>query len=116
MNISFSLTTRQFRDRTKTVTRRVGWKRLKAGDTLTAVVKGMGLKKGEKVEVLGRIRIVSVRWEWLSKIREEKDGAAREGFPEMTADQFIAFFLKSHKDPNHVGENLPVTRIEFEYL
>ncbi len=116
MNISFSLTTPQFRNRTKTVTRRVGWNDLVAGDVLNAVVKGMGLKKGEKAEKLGPIRVISARREPLEAIRQEPDGTAREGFPEMTADQFIAFFLKSHKDPSRRGDKLPVTRIEFEYL
>ena len=45
--ISFSLTTPQFRDGTKDVTRRLGWTFLKPGDRLCAVVKAMGLKKGE---------------------------------------------------------------------
>ena len=35
-NISFSLTTRQFRDGSKDVTRRVNWQNLKPGDHLMA--------------------------------------------------------------------------------
>lgn len=52
------LTTDQVRNRTKTVTRRLGWKFLQPGDIVNAVKKGMGLKKGEKVEVLGQIKVV----------------------------------------------------------
>lgn len=49
-NISFALTTPQFRARTKWVTRRLGWLFLKPGDTLMGVEKGMGLKiNGETV-------------------------------------------------------------------
>lgn len=57
-NISFALTTDQIRDRTKTVTRRKGWKFLKAGDTLNACVKCMGLRPGEQIERLAIIRVV----------------------------------------------------------
>ena len=46
-NISFSMTTPQFLDGSKDVTRRMGWNRLRASDTLRAVKKAMGLKKGE---------------------------------------------------------------------
>ncbi len=49
-NMSFMLTTQQMQDRTKDVTRRVGWWFLKPGDVIMAVEKGMGLKKGEKIK------------------------------------------------------------------
>ena len=42
-NMSFSATVQQVRDRTKTVTRRVGWKTLQPGEVLRAVEKGQGL-------------------------------------------------------------------------
>lgn len=60
-NISFALTTPQFLDGSKDVTRRMGWKSLKCGDQLCAVKKGMGLKPGEQIERLGVIEVVSVR-------------------------------------------------------
>ena len=62
-HMSFSMTTAQFRARTKTVTRRFGWWFLKPGDLVMGVEKSQGLKKGEKVVRLGLIRIVSVRTE-----------------------------------------------------
>jgi len=43
-NISFALTTKQIRNRSKTVTRRLGWLHIKKGDVLNACVKCMGLK------------------------------------------------------------------------
>ncbi len=46
-NISFSLTERQFMDKSKTVTRRLGWKFLKPGDRLMGCRKCMGLKPGD---------------------------------------------------------------------
>ena len=65
-NMSFSATTEQIRNGTKTVTRRLGWTFLKPGDVVMACVKCQGLKKGEKVEKIRPIRIVSVRKEPLS--------------------------------------------------
>ena len=59
-NISFALTTDQFRARTKTVTRRLGWETLKAGDILMGCERCQGLKKGEKIKQLGPIRVVGV--------------------------------------------------------
>lgn len=62
--MSFALTSTQINDRTKTVTRRLGWSRLRPGTLLQPVVKAQGLKKGEKVQkVGGPIRVVSVRRE-----------------------------------------------------
>ncbi len=114
-NISFFLTTEQFRNRTKTVTRRLTWKGVKAGDILCGVVKGMGFKRGEKIQRLGQIRVVSCRREPLSSMWLEPYGsneAKAEGFPEMTGAQFVAMFCK-HMD---CDEDQEVTRIEFEYL
>lgn len=107
-NISFSMTTPQFIDGSKDVTRRMGWLKLKAGDVLCAVEKGMGLKKGEKVKRLGLIRVTSVRREPLYTI--SADDVRREGFPEMEPEEFIQYFCRGHKcSPLDV-----ITRIEFE--
>ena len=110
MNMSFSLTTAQFRDRTKTVTRRLGWNKLKRGQEFTAIVKGMGLKKGEKVEILGRCRVISNRREPLNAI--SKPDCIREGFPDLTANEFVEMFCKH----NGCKPDQEVSRIEFEYL
>jgi len=115
-NISFALTTRQFLDGSKDVTRRMGWKNLKAGDVLCAVEKGRGLKPGEKIKRLGMIRVVSVRREMLLEMQGGDYGreeCRREGFPEMAQDEFIGFFCDSHKGcmPSDL-----VTRIEFERI
>ena len=55
-NMSFALTTEQFLNRTKTVTRRKGWRFLKPGDVVMGCKKCMGLKPGEQLERLGLIR------------------------------------------------------------
>ena len=118
-NLSFALTTAQVRAQTKTVTRRRGTfyaRVLKPGDLLCAVEKSQGIKKGGLVR-LGTIRVVNVRVEPLSEMLADerpfdRDEQAREGFPEMTAQQFVDMFCK------HMGgdEGQTVTRIEFEYV
>lgn len=109
-NISFALTEPQFRARTKTVTRRLGWETLKPGTLLCGVRKAMGLRPGEKIVRLGVIRVVSVRREPLVQITA--GDCAREGFPELHPVEFIEMFKF------HMGCNTctPVTRIEFEYV
>lgn len=116
-NISFALTTDQFLDGSKDVTRRMGWERLKVGDKLCAVKKAMGLRKGEQIQRLGLIEVTDVRRERLDCMtcvetygREE---CRREGFPKYTPDEFIAMFCDSHKGciPSHM-----VTRIEFKRI
>ena len=106
-NISFALTEPQLLNRTKTVTRRVGWRTLEAGTDLQAVRKGMGLKKGQRAHRLGVIRVTDVRRERLDAITA--DDCAREGFPELTPTEFVAMFCRemSCKPETMVG------RIEF---
>lgn len=114
-NISFSLTTPQFKSRTKTVTRRLGWLFLKEGDELMACEKCMGLKPGEKIVHLGRIRVVSVRRESLNKMHYRPYGASearKEGFPNMAGTAFVYMFCRHMFC--HPSDR--VTRIEFEYL
>ncbi len=116
-NISFALTTDQFKARTKTVTRRMGWLRLRAGDTLCGVKKGMGLKPGEKVERLGMIRVVDARREPLRRLTDDetygRSEMAREGFPDMEPSEFVEFFRKSHAG---CVSSSDVTRIEYEFI
>lgn len=107
-NMAFSITTEQMYAKTKTVTRRLGWSFLKPGDTVMAVEKGMGLKKGEHIKKIYPIEIVSVRGERLSDITLED--VAREGFPQMNVPQFVCMFAKSHNCDVHAGVN----RIEFK--
>lgn len=116
-NMSFALTTGQIIERSKTVTRRLGWTFLKPGDLICAVRKSQGLKKGEKVERLATLRILDVQREPLRMIidiglGEGTNECAREGFPNMTPIPFVRFFRKTHKGANL---NTIVTRIEFEY-
>ena len=111
-NMSFSHTTEQVQDGSKDVTRRLGWDFLVKGDRLWAIEKGQGLRKGEKVKRIRVIEIVSVIREPLNAIRDYDDDCRREGFPEMTPDDFIEMFCR------HMGAQ-PTTmlnRIEFKYV
>src|SRR5688572_27214348 len=111
--MSFALTERQLMDGSKTVTRRTGWQNLRAGDRLLAVRKAMGLKKGEKVQPLCVIEVVSVKRQALGCI--DQDDCAREGFPHLSPCEFIRFFTAKVNTPGmgrYLGD-ISVTRIEF---
>lgn len=125
--MSFALTEKQFLDGSKTVTRRVGWWKLQPGDVVTAVRKGMGLKKGERVHVLGQFRVVSVRAERLGSIGGSMIGAYDEVCREGLINQyltdakatdgcrawFVRFFCDTH---NGCTPDTLVNRIEFDKL
>lgn len=115
-NMSFALTRNQIEARTKTVTRRTGWKFLKVGDVLNAVNRTMGFQLGEHPVHLAKIRVKDVRREPLNAITFEDveaeglaDHPAIQGFPSC----FVDFFCRSHKGCTPETE---VTRIEFEYV
>jgi hypothetical protein len=111
-NMSFALTTAQVRSKQKTVTRRLGWVLLQRGTLLQPVVKCQGLKKGEKVETIGGpIRVTDVTREVLREGVSQSD-VLREGFPDLTPQQFIAMFC-AH---NNCTPETVVTRIVFEYV
>ena len=116
-NISFALTTQQFKTRIKTVTRRMGWLNLKVGDVLCGVEKGQGLRPGEKLARLGPIKVTDVRREPLRLMLDDLDygfaETVREGFPGSTPSEFVEFFCRSHKG---CTPNSEVTRIEYAYL
>jgi hypothetical protein len=120
-NISFFLTQEQIRNRTKTVTRRHGWRSLKPGTLLQGVLKSQGLKRGEKITKLAVIRVVGVRLEPLNKIITDFNyglkECAREGFGDypqlMWPTKFVDFFCDSHRGCTPDTE---VTRIEFEFV
>lgn len=109
-NMSFALTTPQFKARTKTVTRRMGWWFLKPGAVLMGVEKSQGLKKDEKVKRLGLIEVVSVSSERIQEFYSAD--LVREGFPNMTPFEFVEMFCKA----NNCVPDAWVNRIEFKYL
>jgi hypothetical protein len=115
--MSFMLTTPQILDRSKTVTRRTGWRFLKRGDVIQAVEKARGLRKGEPIRLLAVLRVVDVRVEPLSRLVDDaayaEDELPREGFPCWTCAEFVEAFCRTHGLDSPAND---VTRIEFEYL
>lgn len=105
--ISFFLTTPQFLNGTKDVTRRLGWKNVKPGDRLMAVRKAQGLKKGEHPERLGEIEVVASARIPLWAIGFPD--CHREGFPELEPEGFIQMFCEKMG----CSRDTIVTRIEF---
>ena len=115
--MAFSHTSAQILDRSKTVTRRTGWRYLKPGDLVQAVEKSRGRRTGEPVRTLGVLRVVSVRVEPLSRLLTDagyaEDELPREGFPCWSRDEFIEMFLRVNALKSTAAD---VTRIEFEYV
>lgn len=110
-NMSFMLTKEQVRNRTKTVTRRLGWWFLRGDEILNAVEQCQGLKKGAKIKRINLIQVVDTRPERLCEI-DQRD-CILEGFPDMNPDQFIEMFCSSHRgcQPETV-----INRIKFKYI
>ena len=113
-NISFALTQEQILNRTKTETRRLDLKghylSMPAGTQLRGVNKCMGFKKGEKPIQLAIIELVNVFQLPLSFVTDED--VKREGFPNMTRDDFIAMFCSHMKS----APTDYVTVLRFKYV
>lgn len=116
----FSLTAAQIDARTKTVTRRMGWLRLKEGDAVCAVERCMGLRKGQTVRRLAVLRIDSIVREPLQRMLEEPDygqqECLREGFGPGSScpgpSEFVEFFCRTHKG---CTPETTITRIAFSF-
>ena len=109
--MSFSMTADRIRDRSKTVTRRIGWYFLRPGDILWACEKCQGLKRGEKVVRICKIQVTSVCPRLLCEMPEAD--CALEGYPDLTAAEFV----KKISDALGVSaEKALMNRIEFKYL
>lgn len=115
--MSFSITTQQYRDHIKTVTRRLGWWHVKPGDICNGVEKAMGLKKGEKMNVLGQHQFLSARPEPLRRMTDDLEYGQREvvleGFPDLTPAQFVEMFCRTHKG---CTPDTAINRLEYKYL
>jgi hypothetical protein len=109
--MAVSLTEPQVRARTKTVTRRAGWRMLRVGDQLTLCRKVMGRRRGEPLERIAAVKVVSLRREPLDAISAAD--VAAEGFPQWTPEEFVSFFCRTHRG---CGPGTEVTRIEWRYL
>ena len=109
--MSVSHTEQQVVDRSKTVTRRKGWRFLKVGDRLTLCRKVMG-RKGAPLVRLAEVEVVHVHVGPLWEIEQDIDDPAREGFPAMSSTEFVEFFCATFGG----DEDQIVTRIEWVYL
>jgi hypothetical protein len=93
--MSVALTEDAVRNRSKTVTRRLGWKFLKPGDHLTLCRKVMGRKQDEPLVRIAEVEVLSVRSEQLWMIDE--DDVEREGFTGgefIEPSEFVYFFCE----------------------
>lgn len=104
--MSFAATTEQFRDGSKSVTRRCGWTHARAGQRVLAVEKARAVRVEDRVE-LGIVEFVDVRREPLEAITAED--VVAEGFPGMTPEEFVTMFCRL----NRCERNVSVTRIVF---
>lgn len=121
--MSVAFTEQAVRDRSKTVTRRKGWLFAKPGDRVTLCRKVMGRKKGEPLERICDVEIVSVRREPLCAVMGpyhlDDEGEpvwtelVAEGFPNMDPGDFMR---KYFVDAQGIGVMDDVTRIEWRYL
>jgi len=109
--MAVSLTEAQVRARTKTVTRRTGWRVLKPGDRLTLCRKVMGRRPGEPLDRIADVEVVSVRREPLDAITP--GDVTAEGFPGRSPAWFVIFFCSTHPGCLPSTE---VTRIRWRYL
>lgn len=108
--MSVALTEYAVRQRTKTVTRRLGWLFLKVGDRITLCRKVMGRKPGERIERICDVEITAIRREPLRRITAED--VRREGFTGHTPMWFINMFCEHMK----CTPDTEVTRITWRYL
>lgn len=109
--ISFSHTEPQLVARTKTVTRRKGWRFLREGELLQPVDRVRGPWRGRKPKkICGPIRVTSIRRERLDAITAAD--CTLEGFPDLSPAQFIEMFAAEMKCKPEVE----VARIEFEFV
>ncbi|MGV9408345.1 hypothetical protein ACWDOP_00405 [Nocardia sp. NPDC003693] len=113
--MAVSLTEEQVRARAKSVTRRMGWRNLRAGERLTLCRKVMGRKRRDgTVEPL--VRIVEVEVVAVGQVRLDTitpDEVAAEGFPDMSPSEFVEFFCGTHRG---CTPDSTVTRIQWRYL
>ena len=112
--MSVALTEEQVRNRTKTVTRRLGWRSVRPGERITLCRKVMGRRRPdgtvEPLVRLAEVEVVSVRREPLNCITDED--TYREGFPHYDPFEFVAFFCGHMR----CTPETEVTRIEWRYL
>jgi hypothetical protein len=119
--ISFNLTTSQIEDRSKDVTRRIGWLNAKVGERLQAVDR----LRSKDWKLLAVIEIVSVRREplnWITEADLLREGFATNHFFGAYGDDYptsgygVAGFVNMFCAQMKCAPADLVTRIEFRYV
>lgn len=111
--MSVRLTEQAVVERRKTVTRRLGWLRIKPGDRLTLCRKVMGRKPGEPLVRLAEVEVVSVNREPLRSMRS--GDVAREAVPGME-DVRRYEWVEWYCEQMGCTPGTEVTRIAWRYL
>lgn len=120
--MSVSLTEPAVVARTKTVTRRLGWRMLKPGDHLQLCRKVMGRRKGEPLVRLALVEVVDVRRERVWDITDSD--IAREGVPAYwfddvyvdTGQPTCVAWVQWFCEQMDCWPDDEITRIEWRYL
>lgn len=118
--MSVAMTADAVVDGTKDVTRRLGWLFLNEGGRLQLCRKVQGRRKGEPLDRLRAVEVVSIRREPLGLLdRDDQPGTYarlevdREGFPDLSPREFVRrFFMEAQG----CSWSTVVTRIEWAYL
>ena len=108
--MSFIATKQQIYNKTKTVTRRLGWNNLKPGTMFWAAEQCQGIGKGNEIKRIWYIICLSNMQVKLNNITQ--DECIREGFPSLSPDEFVEMFCKLNKG---CDKHSLVNRIEFAY-
>ena len=116
--MSVAFTEQAVRDRRKTVTRRKGWLFAKPGDRITLCRKVMGRKKGEPLERIVDVEIVSVRREPLLALTMDYTYGQHEVILEGFLGDLdpVDFVDRYFVDAQGMKPEDEVTRIEWRYL
>ena len=99
--LSVSHTEQAVIDRRKTVTRRLGWRKLTEGTRLTLCRKVMGRRRDEPLVRLAEVEVVNVHRERLWHITDED--ILREG---VAGDHWLETYTE-HDNPAMIGQPTP---------
>ena len=116
--MSVAFTEQAVRERRKTVTRRKGWLFAKPGDRVTLCRKVMGRRKGEPLERIVDVEIVSVRREPLLALTMDYTYGQHEVILEGFLGDLdpVDFVDRYFVDAQGMKPEDEVTRIEWRYL
>lgn len=119
--MSVAYTQDAVRARTKSVTRRKGWRFVKPGDRIVLCRKVMGRKAGEPLDRIAVVKVVDVRRERLRALTDNLEyGFAEttlEGFPEGSDAHDPSVFIDTYfVGTQRMSPADEVTRIEWRYL